>query len=65
MENRAMQPEEYQPACAEICPTRAIFFGDLDDPGSEVAVLSRSSRALKLLEDLGTEPKVIYLKEGE
>ncbi len=65
MENRTMQPEEYQPACAEICPTRAISFGDLDDPASEVTVLSRSSRALKLLEDLGTEPKVIYLKEGE
>jgi len=64
MENRSMQPEEYQPACAEICPTRAIVFGDLDDPNSEVSVLSHSPRAWRLLEDLGTEPKVTYLKEG-
>jgi len=65
MENRRMQPEEYQPACAEICPTRAIAFGDLDDPNSEVSILSHSPRAWRLLEDLGTEPKVTYLKEGE
>ncbi|MBI5015374.1 MAG: 4Fe-4S dicluster domain-containing protein [Deltaproteobacteria bacterium] len=65
MENREMQPSEYQPACAEMCPTRAIVFGDLADPSSEVATLSRSSRAWRLLEDLGTEPKVIYLREGD
>jgi molybdopterin-containing oxidoreductase family iron-sulfur binding subunit len=60
-----MQPVEYLPACAEICPTRAISFGDLSDPTSEVSTLARSTRAWKLLEDLGTEPKVIYLREGE
>ncbi len=52
------------PACNQACPARARYFGDLDDPDSEVSRLARSPRANRLLEDLGTEPKVIYLKEG-
>ena len=53
------------PACAEACLAQAIVFGDLSDPGSEVAKLARSPRAFKLQEELGTKPKVIYLTEGE
>jgi molybdopterin-containing oxidoreductase family iron-sulfur binding subunit len=49
-------------ACATACPTRAIVFGDLNDPQSSVAKLSRSPRAFRLLEHLGTRPKVVYLK---
>jgi len=64
-EGRELAPEDYVPACAESCPTRAIAFGDLDDPGSEVARLSRSVRAFRLLSELGTEPKVVYLTESE
>lgn len=56
---------DYNTSCAETCPTKAIIFGDLDDPNSDVAKLSQSKRAFRLLEDLGTEPKVIYLSEGE
>jgi len=40
------------------CPASALVFGDLNDPESEVSRLSRSSRGTKLLEDLGTLPKV-------
>jgi molybdopterin-containing oxidoreductase family iron-sulfur binding subunit len=64
-ERRDLGPGEYVPACAEACPARAIAFGDLTDPGSEVARLARSPRAFRLLEALGTKPKVIYLTEGE
>ena len=63
-EGRDFKPGEYQPACAVACPAEAITFGDLDDPRSEVARLARSPRAFKMLEDLGTEPKVLYLREG-
>ena len=52
------------PACVQACSSGARFFGDLDDPNSEVAQLARSPRAIRLLEDLGTEPNCIYLKEG-
>jgi menaquinone reductase, iron-sulfur cluster-binding subunit len=64
-ERRELAPGEYVPACAEACPARAITFGDLSDPGSEVARLARSPRAFRLQEELGTKPKVIYLTEGE
>ena len=64
-ERRDLAREEYVPACAEACPARAITFGDLSDPGSEVARLARSPRAFRLQEELGTKPKVVYLSEGE
>jgi molybdopterin-containing oxidoreductase family iron-sulfur binding subunit len=51
------------PACNEACPASARYFGDLDDPESTVSWLARSPRAFRLLEDLGTEPKVYYLAE--
>ncbi len=65
VENREIAPGEYTTACAEACPAQAIIFGDLSDPASEVSKLARSPRAFRLLEELGTKPKVIYLTEGE
>ncbi len=63
-EQRELLEGDYFPACAQACPAQAIFFGDLDDANSQVAQLSRSPRAFRWLEDLGTEPKVYYLSEG-
>jgi len=65
MEGRALREGDYVPACVETCPAEAMVFGDLDDPASAVTRLSQSPRAFRLLEDLGTEPKVIYLSKGE
>ena len=64
-EGRPLKEGDYLPACAESCPAEAIVFGDLDDPRSAVVRLSQSPRAFKLLEELGTEPKVTYLSKGE
>ncbi|HTL51619.1 MAG TPA: 4Fe-4S dicluster domain-containing protein [Planctomycetota bacterium] len=52
---------EYMPACAQACPAKAIVFGDLNDPDSHVSRLNRSPRVFRLLEYLGTKPKVFYL----
>jgi Fe-S-cluster-containing dehydrogenase component len=65
MEGRDLREGDYVPACVETCPAEAMVFGDLDDPSSAVTRLSQSPRAFRLLEDLGTEPKVTYLSKGE
>lgn len=60
---REVQPVEYEqlPACADSCPASAIVFGDLNDPDSRVSIMSRSPRASRMQEQLGTRPKVSYL----
>jgi len=50
-------------ACVNTCMGRARHFGDLNDPDSTVSKLARSARAFRMQEELGTEPKVIYLRE--
>jgi molybdopterin-containing oxidoreductase family iron-sulfur binding subunit len=48
-------------ACEAVCPTRAIHFGDLNDPASEVLRLKASPRHYALLGELGTQPRTTYL----
>jgi molybdopterin-containing oxidoreductase family iron-sulfur binding subunit len=62
---RQIEDGEIQPACVQGCPTSALTFGDLNDPESTVSKLALSNRAFRLLEVLGTDPAVIYLKGGE
>jgi molybdopterin-containing oxidoreductase family iron-sulfur binding subunit len=57
----SIDPAEYIPACVESCPTKAIVFGDLADPESEVAKAATGS--FRLLEKLGTDPKIHYRTE--
>ncbi len=65
LEGRPLREGDYVPACVETCPAEAMAFGDLEDPGSSVARLAQGPRVFRLLEELGTEPKVIYLSKGE
>jgi Fe-S-cluster-containing dehydrogenase component len=64
VEGRVFQATDFIPACVETCTGRARYFGDLDDPNSLVSQLAKSTRAFRLEEELGTKPKVIYLREG-
>jgi molybdopterin-containing oxidoreductase family iron-sulfur binding subunit len=64
-EGRPVRDGDVTPACVQSCPTKAMFFGNISDPASEVARLSKSNRASRLLEDLGTKPRVIYLEKGD
>jgi Fe-S-cluster-containing dehydrogenase component len=52
---------EVQTACQQSCPTRAIVFGDLNDPGSKVTRLTAGSRAYHVLQELNVKPAVSYL----
>ncbi len=62
-EKREVTEQDYTPACVQECPANAMTFGDLDDPNSEVSRQAKSERAFRFMEELGTRPKVIYLKE--
>lgn len=48
-------------ACQQSCPARAIFFGDLNDPNSEVSRKMRDPRRYRVLSELNVRPAVGYL----
>jgi molybdopterin-containing oxidoreductase family iron-sulfur binding subunit len=53
-----------RPACVEACEAidiRALHFGDLNDPESEVSEIVASAPVKRIRDDWGTEPKVYYL----
>jgi molybdopterin-containing oxidoreductase family iron-sulfur binding subunit len=64
-EGREVRDGDVVPACVQTCPTQAMHFGNMSDPASEVSRLARSNRAERLMEDLGTKPRVVYLKKAD
>ena len=49
-----------KPVCVEVCPNKALVFGNLKDPNSEVSKIVRTSKVIRLRGNLGTNPKVFY-----
>jgi len=60
-----LEENEYQTACTQACPAKAITFGDLNNPGHAVYELKKEKNAFRLLERLQTNPKVYYLSSRE
>src|SRR5215471_12278747 len=59
--NDNLAPEERQPACVMVCPTRARSFGDLGDPASAVSELVAERGGADLMPELGYRPVNKYL----
>ena len=49
------------PRCVEVCPTKALVFGDFDDPGSEVSRRAAEEKAEVLHPEYGLKGGVWYL----
>ena len=50
------------PACMQLCPGRARYWGDLDDQESEISKAIEGREYEFMHEEAGTSPKVYYLK---
>ena len=48
-------------ACIDVCPTRAIVFGSLNDASSKVSQQHADPRRYDLLHEIGTRPRTAYL----
>jgi molybdopterin-containing oxidoreductase family iron-sulfur binding subunit len=61
LEGKPLRGSDVVPACAQACPTRAIVFGSLTEPDSEVMKRREEPRVYAVLDELGTEPRIQYL----
>ena len=64
-EGRDLAPDEFTTACAAACPPKAITFGNVKDSRWSINQIYNDPRRFRLLEEAGTEPAVVYLKEVE
>jgi anaerobic selenocysteine-containing dehydrogenase/Fe-S-cluster-containing dehydrogenase component len=64
-EDRELRDGEIVTACQQACPTRAITFGDSNDPAS--AMFRRREdhklRNYRVLQELNTQPAITYLRD--
>jgi molybdopterin-containing oxidoreductase family iron-sulfur binding subunit len=60
-EQRKVLDGEIVPACQQACPARAIVFGNVRDPKSEVSQKKSSSLSYGILTELGTRPRTTYI----
>jgi molybdopterin-containing oxidoreductase family iron-sulfur binding subunit len=60
-ENRMITDGEIVTACQAACPTRAISFGNRNDPKAQVNSRRKAKHHYELLGHLGTRPRTTYL----
>jgi MoCo/4Fe-4S cofactor protein with predicted Tat translocation signal len=61
LDERQIRDGEILTACQAACPTNAIVFGNINDPGSQVSKQKSSPRNYTLLAELNNRPRTSYL----
>ncbi len=61
IENRPIRDGEIKTACQQVCPARAITFGNIDDSATEVSKWKGSPLNYAMLGELNTRPRTTYL----
>ena len=60
-EGRIVGGDEVETACQAACPPKAITFGDLNQPDSQVAKAQAGPRAYAMLQEINIKPRTQYL----
>jgi MoCo/4Fe-4S cofactor protein with predicted Tat translocation signal len=60
-EDRSVRDGEIVTACEAVCPSRAIVFGNINDPESRVSKMKAHSRNYTLIGEINTRPRTTYL----
>ena len=64
LEGRPVMDGEVVPACQQTCPSEAIVFGDIRDPGARVHRIAESERGDRILDSfINTQPAITYQKK--
>jgi Fe-S-cluster-containing dehydrogenase component len=53
--------EGSDPACVSVCPTKCMYFGDVDDPNSKIVNVLKNRKFKSLAPEAGTNPQIFYL----
>ena len=59
-ESRQLRDGDIKTACQSACPTGAITFGNKNDKESSVSKLMKGELNYRALEEVNTDPNVVY-----
>ncbi|MGV3522643.1 MAG: TAT-variant-translocated molybdopterin oxidoreductase [Candidatus Sericytochromatia bacterium] len=62
-EKRELKGTDVVVACQEVCPSGAIYFGDANDPNSDVAKYRKHAAGYRVLEEINARPAVTYVAQ--
>ena len=61
LESREVRDGDITTACQQACPTKALTFGNINDPNSRVSKLKSQNRNYAMLAELNVKPRLTYL----
>ncbi len=48
-------------ACVSVCPTKCLYFGDVDDSNSEISKLLSTKKYKTIIPEAGTKPQLYFI----